>query len=144
MKTYKLVNPSDAYTLLADDFEVATAACLLLGRGQYALKPEGHDGEGVPIFLFGGAGDWIVERFKCDLDTLFTRVKTQKLEALIACLESVLIGDRAIFDKALSLITDADKKTAWIEAWHDQHRTSLSDIGGYARRLAAHLRKEAA
>ena len=37
---YEIINPSDPYTLKADDFKIAAAACLILGDGQYGLESE--------------------------------------------------------------------------------------------------------
>ena len=52
---FDLVNPSDPYTLEADDLQVAGVACCLLGNGKYGLTGLGDDaGQDVPMFLLGG------------------------------------------------------------------------------------------
>ena len=35
---YEIINPSDDYTIVADDFAAAAIAACLLGRGAYGLK----------------------------------------------------------------------------------------------------------
>lgn len=56
---YEIINPSDPYTLHADDLEVAAIVASLIGEGQYALEPQEPDGVKVPLFswaaLTGGS-----------------------------------------------------------------------------------------
>lgn len=52
---FEIINPSDPYTMEADDLEIAAVSVSFLGDGKYAL--EGIDdaqGNNVPMFLLGG------------------------------------------------------------------------------------------
>lgn len=113
MHTYEICNPSDPYTMEADDLEVAAVAVFALGGGHYPLLDK--DGATVvPAFLFGGSAEWVAETFSCTVDELFERVKGQKRAALVAALDSVQIpGGR--------------------------ERSSLNDIGGRAKKIVKAL-----
>lgn len=144
MKTYEIVNPSDPYTICADDRAVAAVACFLLGQGQYAFTDIENGEDGVPIFLFGGVDAWTNETFGKNASDLIKGVLADKRDALIACLDSTLIGrpsDRASYEKGLELIDDPAKRKAWRDHWHDERRSSLNDIGGRAYELADRLRQ---
>lgn len=144
MKTYVIANPSDPYTICADDLAVAAVACWLLGSGHYAFTNVEDPKDEVPIFLFGGQDAWTKEKFDMNAEGLIKDVLANKREALIACLDSTLIGrpsDRASYEKGLELIDDPDKRKAWRDHWHDERRSSLNDIGGRAYDLAERLRQ---
>ncbi|HSV28621.1 MAG TPA: hypothetical protein VLL76_03655 [Candidatus Omnitrophota bacterium] len=133
--TYEIVNPSDAYTIIAPDHEVAALACFLLGEGLYAFEPIDGDLPKVPLFLFGGAEEWF--------EKTFGRTVSDALEAresdLAACLDTVLIGkaaDRKAFQKGLDLIDDPAKRIEWRDHWHEERRTSCNNIGARAYKLA--------
>ncbi len=113
MTTYTIINPSDPYTLIADDLVLAAISVCLLGSGKYAL--EAADGsEGVPFFLFGGHDEWFAAHGAGSLDAALTAATGQRAEALAKVLESVTIVGT---------------------------RSSLNDIGEAAARLAAGVRK---
>ncbi|RRU90009.1 hypothetical protein EGJ24_01155 [Stenotrophomonas maltophilia] len=113
MTTYTIINPSDPYTLIADDLVLAAISVCLLGSGKYAL--EAADGsEGVPFFLFGGHDEWFAAHGAGSLDAALTAATGQRAEALAKVLESVTIVGA---------------------------RSSLNDIGEAAARLAAGVRK---
>jgi hypothetical protein len=139
---FEIVNPSDYYTMETDDFEVAAVACLIIGRGQYGLK-QLDGGFEVPIFFIANediVNQWFRNRFCSDLGICLKRVKVDKKDALIKCLNSVLVGkDRNLYFEGLRLIKDGVGQKEWQEKWHDEHRTSLNDIGrcswGYAKQL---------
>lgn len=68
MKEYEIINPSDECYLSGDNFEAVAAACLFLGRGQYALREKDGKGE-MPLFLFGASHDvWWKENFNRTFD----------------------------------------------------------------------------
>ena len=137
---YELTNPSDYYTLESDDHLTACVAALVLGGGGYGLTPLDEGGERMPIFILGGAEEWARERFGKTLQEMMEAAGP----TLAACLESVVIGKRKVYQAALDAITDPDLRTAFIARWHDEHRSSMNDIGKRARKLAAKLRQMAA
>ena len=138
---YEIINMSDPYTIEAHSLEVAAVACLCLGRGQYAFEPVEVDTK-VPMFMFGDADSWFMDRFGVDLRTVMDRVMAEGLE-LAACFESCLIGgerDRQTYQRGLALIDDPTKREEWRLKWHEARRSSLNDIGGRAWEMAKRLR----
>ena len=116
MSTYKIVNPSDPYTITADDRAVACVAVMLLGEGKYALKDE-QDVTVLPLFLFGGDPEgWLLK------------------EHSVANLGD-FVNSRA-GDIATALRT--------VKLPKGQRRSSLNDIGGRAKQLAKRFREIAA
>ena len=100
---YELKNPSDPYTFLAADFEVATLTVFSISTLYGAEAKEG--GESVPIFLFGGAREWYIEQFGRTPD----EGKEAKKEELATALSSMMYGgfeDRRRYEAALTAITD--------------------------------------
>lgn len=137
---YEIINPSDPYTMVADDFKVAAAAVLLLGRGKLGLSCEEDHKQHVPVMLFGGAEEWLKEH---DLEDLGGFIEAHRAEVAEA-LESVLIGsesDRKTFDKVIACISDPGDRQKARDTYHDQKRSSMNDIGGAAWEYAADLRK---
>ncbi len=145
MTYYELINPSDTYTLKADDPQIAVLAAILLGSGRYGLTDE-ESREIFPIFFIDANGleEWVRVQYSCELGEL---IKAADKAALAACLESVAIcplKDRRLWDAALEAMDDAAKRAAWLAAWHDAQRSSMNDIGGRAQKYAAHFRALAA
>lgn len=117
MARYEIINPSDPYEVDAPTLKAAAVLCLFLGRGQYAFEPIGHDGPGVPLFMFGGETGmeaWFKEQFGQDVQSVIRETKDDG---------SLLAAARAVTLKA-------------------KVRTSLNDIGGAAKRLVAALKKD--
>ena len=141
---YEIINMSDPYTIEAHSLDVATVACLFLGRGQYAFEPIADTKtEGVPMFLFGGTEEWCQKQFGESLQSLIHRVSTTEASALAQCLESCLIGsakDRVIYSDALELIDDPQKREQWRNKWLEDRRSSMNNIGARAFSMAAKLR----
>jgi hypothetical protein len=138
---YEIINPSDAYTMVAESFHVAAAAVLLLGQGKLGLSCEEDPEQHVPVMLFGGAEEWLK---KHGLEDLSGFIESHKGEVATA-LESVLIGDiidRKTFERVLSVIKDQDERNAARAAYHDEKRSSMNDIGRAAWIYAAALRKQ--
>lgn len=130
MKIYEIANPSDAYTLEADNFLVAAVAVALLGNGAYGI-------EGTPC-LFGWDA-WLKEHVPQGVNAFIDA----NAEAMAAVLDSVMIGsetDRKNYHKALGLIDNPAKREEWKLHWHDERRSSLNDIGSRAWALAKKLR----
>lgn len=133
---YELKNPSDPYTFLASDLEVAALTVFSISTLYGAEAREG--GGNVPIFLFGGAVEWYTEQFG--------RTPDEGMEArkgeLAAALGSMRYGrfkDRQRYEAALVAITDQEKKEEFIAAWQDGY-SSLNNIGAYCHKLAKKLR----
>jgi hypothetical protein len=90
---FEIINPSDPYTMEAEDLEIAAVAVSFLGAGRYALQGIGKDaGTDVPIFLFGGHDEWFAEKFGMDFDATSTHVLDHRAEALATALDSVTLG----------------------------------------------------
>ncbi len=73
---------------------------------------------------------------------MVNRVTEAKIE-LADCLDSCLIGkplDRETYRAGLDLIDDPVKRDKWREKWHQDRLSSMNDIGGRARAMAAKLR----
>ena len=58
---YELINPSDPYTFLADNKEIAALTVFCLST-QYGAQSQDETVE-IPIFLFGGAKEWYQNEF---------------------------------------------------------------------------------
>jgi hypothetical protein len=151
---YRIVNPSDLYTIECPDLEIAALACVLLGQGQYAFEPiDARNAKlvqpAVPLFLFGDAGPWFQENFNVDAQGLYRRVKDDpgRCAQLADALDGVLIGDaqdRELFAVACSFMPDSEKRERFRTIWHDKKRSSMNDIGTRAREIAKRLRDGAA
>lgn len=48
---YELINPSDPYTFIAEDFETAALVVLVLSPAYGAVSKDGS--QEVPVFIFG-------------------------------------------------------------------------------------------
>lgn len=117
---FNIVNPSDPYTMEADDLEVAAVAVCLIGEGKYPLEALGDDsnkGNSVPAFLFGGHDEWFQARFGGTFEAVLTRSIMERTDALARALESVKLGS--------------------------ERRSSLNDIGARAQAYAQAVRERA-
>lgn len=136
---YELYNPSDPYTFIAADKEVAALAVghlsLAFGAG---TKDEAEENR-VPIFLFGGFDEWYQEEF----DRTPTEDMAARKKEVGDALASFMLGrfeDRARYNAALEAIDDPAKAEAFKEKWQDR-RTSLKNIGGVAHSIGKKLLK---
>lgn len=139
---WELINPSDAYTMAGDDYDVAAVACLLLGEGHMGLVEIGG-ARRVPIMLFGLNDAWAQEGFGCTVTDLCNRVMKEKRTALADALASVMIAspaERASYTLALEFIDDPTKRQTYRDRWHDRQRSSLNDIGKRAWEMADRIR----
>ena len=141
---YEITNPSDPYTLVADDDKVAMAAVLLLGEGRYGLDREDHAYIMPPMF---GPGTEEIEQWlkKNDLYPIGEFISSHRNE-IAAALDSVLVGPRwQRHIVAMMLETLEDDRAKWEkarESHHDKNRGSTNDIGRRAWHIAESLRKE--
>lgn len=134
---YELINPSDKYTFIAEDFETAALTVFCLGVA-YGAKPK-DNGEDVPIFLFGGAVEWYAEKFGRSPDDGLAANGKAVADALL----SFMLGDfedRRRYEAALAAIDDPEKKARFIDEWQDG-RSSLNNIGGTAHKLGQKLKE---
>ena len=105
---YELINPSDGYTFIAKDLEVAALTVFLLGAAYGAQEKNGNIV--VPIFLFGGDPvDWYQKLFNRTPDEGLVERRLDVSESLA----SMMLGsfeDRRRYEAALEAITDDKKK----------------------------------
>jgi hypothetical protein len=131
---FDLINPSDHYTFKAESLECAALATTILGSGQYGAEQLDGDAA-VPIFM---TEQWFRENFGRSTQDSLDLYRGERLQELIACFDSVLIGNRDEYERTLPLIA-ADKRDEWTAYWHDQRRSSMNDIGRRAKRIAKAL-----
>lgn len=115
---FNVINPSDPYTMEADDLEIAAVAVSILGNGKYPL--EGLDdarGQDVPPFLFGGHDEWFTEKFGGTYEQIAERAITTRADALARAFESVTL--------------------------QSERRSSMNNIGGRAAEYARAVRAKA-
>jgi len=132
----EIINPSDAITLETDDPIAAGVGIMLISRGAYGLKKE--DGEIVfPLFIFGGAEDWLKKNGVPDLDKYIYSNNIKMADAL----DSVIYGGfstRELVKSAMSKMKSEDA-AAYLAEWNDRKRSSLNNIGkvcfAYAKKL---------
>lgn len=133
---YELINPSDPYTFVAENKEIAALTVFCISS-LYGVKSQ--DGkEEIPIFLFGGSKEWYKKEFGHAPEERLEEEKEKVADALL----SFMYGhfeDRRRYEAALNAITDENKKEQFIKDWQDG-RSSLNDIGTYAHRLGKELK----
>lgn len=133
----EIINPSDPYTLVCDDFICAAVVIALLGDGQLGLGDE--TGELDTPLVFGWE-DWFVKQGIKNID----KYTKEHLSEMADILDTVLIGsakDRVVVDLALKKLSPDDGKK-WLLERHDIKRSSLNDIGRGAWELAENLRTQ--
>lgn len=143
---FKLINPSDPYTLEAEELDVACTVVLMLGRGMYSLEEVGGDNR-VPMLAFADSKAWFKDHFGATLEVVLERCMGEKLPTVIACLEGVVAGDakdREFYNAHLALLPTEAERTQFRASWLDKRRSSLNNIGATAWKLAAQLRKQTA
>lgn len=121
---YELINPSDPYTFLAENKEIATLTVFCLSTLYGAKSQDGK--EEIPLFLFGGSKEWYINEFGRTPDEGLKAEKEKVANALL----SFMYGhfeDRRRYDAALRAITDDEKRQLFIAEWQDG-RSSLNDI----------------
>jgi hypothetical protein len=142
---YELINPSDPYTFHADDPLVAQAVAIWLGNGKMGLHDEKNGDYHTLLFLM--KADAIDEHLRTTFGMEF-KVFVMAHRAQIAdALDSVMtcgFHDRRIFDEAMKRIDDPVKREEYRALVHDKNRTSMSDFGTYAWKLAASIRQQLA
>lgn len=144
MIMYNLINPSDPYTFVAKNREVAALTVLSFGLVYGAMAENGDSDLDVPVFLLTGseaAEHWYLSMFNRSVSEGFKDLKKD----VISALDSFVIGncdDRKKYEVALKYIKDKDKEN-FKKEWQEAERSSLSEyIGCKAYQLAEKLRKE--
>ena len=121
---YKLHNPSDPYTFIAEDSETAALTVFALSTAYGAESRDGSDS--VPVFVFGRTVEEGLE---------------EKMAEVAESLSSVMLGDfedRRRYKAVLAAIADPEKREKFIDEWQDGC-SSLTDIGAYAHALGRKL-----
>ena len=77
---YELKNPSDPYTFMAADREIASLVVFSIST-LYGAEPKEGNGD-VPIFILGGAVEWYQEIFGRSPDEGLAARKREVAEAL--------------------------------------------------------------
>ena len=145
MNVYELVNPSDDYSFEAPDDQVAAYVALAVGQGRYDARLLGDREASNPIMCmlsFYSTAETVDDDVKKLLGGLslndFLAARTAEV---VAALRSLVIGNRA--DLAASLIGRGEQEAATLKAaWHEKHRTSMTDIGKYANDMADSIVKK--
>lgn len=140
MKEYTLINPSDPYTFLAEDKEVATLVVLSLNPG-YGAETKDRS-ESVPIFAFSTEEkmrEWYETEFSRTIEEGLKAKRKEIGEALLTFMYGGF-EDRRRYQAALSAITDEEKKKKFMEEWQDGH-SSFNNIGAYAHNLGRNILK---
>jgi hypothetical protein len=142
---YRIINPSDPYTVEASALDVAAMSAVLLGKGYYSFESL-DGGENVPLMAFGGAEEWCQKAFQESVMEMCNRVMDTKLSEVADCLDSVLYGD--IEDRAAFMeeTRDINRSTLEFHRATEQERkcSSMNDIGGRAYIMANKLRQSIA
>lgn len=142
MKHYKIVTPSDRVIVTSDDELVAAIAVLFLGEGRYGLRRVDDDESVLPIFLFGGAEEWLKERGIDDIGTYLREHATQ----IAVVLESAFYGSASelrALDAALAGQPD-DAAAKARRTYNDMRRSSMNNIGTACLAYAERFRQIAA
>lgn len=156
MKIWEVTSISDPITLLADDFDLACAACILIGNGQYFLQEydvaEGERKE-MPAFMFCRDGAdvtaarWLRDAFPEKhlpigieaIQAFFNSLDQLRLAEILRSVQVCDAKDRLSYQKALEAIDDGTRKQAYAQWWKEQRRSSLNDITGRAWAIADRL-----
>lgn len=110
----------------------------LLGHGKYSVEELGGDPDNrfsMPLFLFGGSDEWFEQQFGRNLMTSLDA----NLPDVIGALESLLIGDRELYNIAVAEM-QPDAVARFRAKWHEKHITSMNDIYSRAQALIVKLR----
>lgn len=108
----EIVNPSDPYTIEIPD-ELVGAYVAALFRGQYPMvTADDEQRQVVPFFWLGGFDEWWKER--CDVEPAEWFKQGDNAARVATALESITLGR--------------------------EERSSMNDIGGTARKMAAAIR----
>lgn len=134
-RLYELINPSDPYTFYAPDNVTAGLAVALLSTRFGASLVDGDDAGWQSPVLFGWK-EWNAENVG-DVGAWLTQNKA----VLVTVWRTMLIGkvgDRRTLEDMLACVPVSDHARL-MAIRHDRERSSMNDIGAYARNLADRL-----
>lgn len=154
MSIWEVINWSDPITILSDDFDVATAAIMVLSYGKYSVKECGGQKRESPLFglwkieqtaqwlkenfpekELEGNPDQIVEKFLESIDVL---QMAQVLHSMQVCSPE----EREGYEEALKAIDNTEKKIEYTNWWKERRRSSMNDIVHYAWHMADRLEEK--
>ena len=138
MQTFEIINPSDTYTIKGEQV-VCDVAALLLGNGKYGLEGAKEPNLGLVAFMAPAKQEAKIQEV---LGCVLGEWINANGEALADALDSVVIGNRRLFDSMMEHVTDENRAEAAAK-WHDENRSSMNDIGTRARAMSESLRAEA-
>lgn len=131
----EIINPCDQYTIRTSNFLSAAVAIVILGGGKMGLQNlEGE--ECTPIL--SGWDNWLKKR---GIENLRKYIEMNKHE-IADILDTVMIGsgtEREEAEAVMSLMPKNERQK-WLYDRHEKRRSSLSNIGLVAGKLARKLR----
>ncbi|MEM1202665.1 MAG: hypothetical protein AAGN66_05505 [Acidobacteriota bacterium] len=131
----EVVNPSDPYSLRCDDFLVGCVAVLFLGEGAYGCHEVGGEERQSPVLM-----GW--EAFLEANGIEIGPFADQRASEIADALDSLLIGSPALRLDVESMAAEIPDSglDSWLDGYLDRHRSSMNNIGGYARHLSERFR----
>lgn len=132
MPVYNLINPSDAYTLIAPNVQIAGVAAALLSSSYGA--EDVVTGESSPV-LFG----WETWLSSHQIDDAWVQAHGVEIAAAMDSLLIGTAGERAEVDATLKRIPESER-AAWLAERHDRRRSSMNDIRHRATLAAERMR----
>jgi len=137
---YSIINPSDSYTLRADNLLVAASGIALVGNGAYGLIQVSNEEIKTPVGF--GWDEWLEEQV-APLDYKdWSAYLDDHLLPVAEVLDSVLIGTPEQRQQAEKKLREMDplEWPQFLAEWHDRRRSSINDIGKHCWEYAHHLR----
>ena len=151
MSIWNVSNPSDPITLKTEKFELAAAAAMLLGGGNYGAQEVGGQKREMPPMAFmsdQAIQDWFAAIFPeltgegdgaTPYDRFIDNLDRLELAEVLRTTQTCSVKEREAYEKALEAIDDGEKKQAYATWWKEQRTTSLCDITKRAWHLADKL-----
>ena len=136
---FNLINPSDPYTLEAEDLSTAAMAACLLST---TFGVESTYGSQSAMFLFMTEADlngWFREHAGVDTATFVEEHRMAVADALASFVYGD-VADRKLYNETMDLLSDEEAKLAFKDNWQDRI-SSLSNIGKAAWQRADEIRE---
>lgn len=137
---YRLINPSDGIFFEGDDDRVAFVACVLLGRGRYALEKE--DGEhACPLMLFASEAEFEECCKRAGVFPVGEYLSGHRTE-VAAFLRTVLYTREketiGLFNASVASLSEEARREARTR-YNEERRSSSNNIGAVCLELAEAL-----
>lgn len=143
MTRYTLINMHDDYAFDAADDLIAAGVAVALGSAYGAQR--GDEFMWGPMFLL--SNDEIDARgrelFGLDGEGMVAAFTGDRVTDLIAALRTVRINPDGL-DRILDGVTDEAAREQIAQNWHDQQRTSITDLRDQASKIADAFERRAA